>query len=263
MAQLEPLELVKSVQERLLALLHTIGHLGAVNPMEHRRLERDIGIVEVTRASDAHLLRSILASLDGDIDEAERWTQNAGQLNHPEANQARLFTLANLGFASRGLAHARQSMRAGMADVSPMFGAALAVGAFTTITRIVDETPAASQMLAAIANPSIEVARRGAKALALAGCTEDDLARVLDVAGEVLREWRLLWLDPQPGFIALDGTEGDGGAPGVHVSYRVDVSPTEAAKMESEVANRLAERDFMPIGVSVSFIGSQVERLVA
>ena len=208
-------------------------------------------------------MRSILASLEGDIDEAERWIQNAGLLNHPGANQARLFTLANLGYATRGLAHVRQSMRAGMADVSPMFGAALAVGAFTTIARIVDETPAASQVLAAIANPSIEVARRGAKALALAGCTEDELAHVLDVAGEVLRERRLLWLDPQPGFIVLDGTEGDGGTPGIHVSYRVDVSPHEAAEMASEVADRLAERDLMPVALSVSFIGSRVERLAA
>ena len=263
MAQPLPQELSQVVTNRLMLLLHNIGHLGLVDPMEHKRFERDIATIEKTNADHAHLLRSVLASLDGDLDCAEHWAMNAARLNNSQANRVRLFTLANLGYATRGLRLARESLRAGEPDVSGSFSAAIAVGAFSTVMSVVNATPAASQMLASVANPSIALARRGADALARMGTTEEDLAAVLDVAGEVQREHRLLWLDQQPGIMVLSGDEGDDGAPAVHVSYRVDMSPREAAEVTLQVADRLAQRDIMPVGISVSFVGSQIERVAA
>lgn len=266
MPMANPDELAYALGQRIDHLLLTIGRFGAVPEFERRQIDREIDRLAKTDAGNSFILRSQMACLDGQEAEAERQVSKAALCGATADRVAavRLFNLANYGRASDGLAHVRRELRAGHAGVSSMIPAAVGVGAVSTVTRVVDESVVGNQVLAAPANESIVLAKKADAALKLAGRTEDEVAAVLDVAGEVQREWGLLWLDRQPQIIALIGDESEDSAPGVHYHFRVDVTPREAADMTGDVGWRLVGRDDLArSGISVAFIGSRLQALSA
>lgn len=262
----KPDELAATISERVTGLLLSAGRFGAVPEFERRQVARDLDTLAKTDAVSSFLLQSVMASLDGDEAEAERLVAKAaalGKTGEAEAEVVRMFTLANYGRASTALAVARRVLQAGRADVSRIISAAIGVGAVSTVLRVVEESVAAGQVLAADANPSIVLAKKAAKALALAGRTEDEVAAMLDVAGDVQREHGLLWLDRQPQIIALTGDESEDSAPGLHYYFRVDVTPREAAEMTGDVGWRLVDSDLVLNGLSVAFVGSRADAVSA
>lgn len=264
MPSANPEELATAIGERIDRLLHSVGRFGSVPDFERRQIARDLDSLAKTDAASGFLFRSVMASLDGDEAEAERLAAKAAALGKAdEADVVRIFTLANYGRASAALALARRELYAGRADVSRIIPAAVGAGAMFTVTRLVEESVAAGQVLAAQANPSIQLAKKAAKSLTLAGRTEDELAAMLDVAGDVQREHGLLWLDRQPHIIALTGDESEDSAPGVHYYFRVDVTPREAAEMTGDVGWRLVDRGLVLGGLSVAFVGSRADALSA
>lgn len=263
MPQVLPESLTQRVADRLLELLHSATHSKSVQHFQRASLLRDIETIQKTDAQNAFLLRSILATLDGDIDEAERNVECARKLNAPGAAQQHLFALSNLGYAARALHVARTEMRPGVPELSNMIRAVMPVGIAQTAARVIDEAQLASQALCAAGNLAIDMARRIARSLELAGRTEDELVAILDVAGEAMRAKQLLWLDRMPHVITLTGAEGDDCAPGVHYLYRVAVSPREAAAMTSDIGWKLIERELDRPGLSVAFVGSKADAISA
>jgi hypothetical protein len=143
--------------------------------------------------------------------------------------------------------------------MSERLEAILAAGGSETILHLVTASAAASQGFSAAGNQAIETSRHAAAALKLIGQTEDDLAAIIDVAGEVQRERRLQWLDRVPQVVSLNGNESTDSAPGVHYFFRVDASPVVAAEMTGEAGWRVIDRDLQRTGLSVAFVGSRVE----
>jgi hypothetical protein len=143
--------------------------------------------------------------------------------------------------------------------MSERLEAILAAGGSETILKLVVASAAASQVFSSAANRAIENSRNAAGALQRMGRSEDELAAILDVAGEVQREHRFLWLDRVPQVISLTGEESVDSAPGVHYYFRVDASPAVAAEMTGEVGWRLVNRGLLSPGLSVAFVGSKAE----
>jgi hypothetical protein len=128
----------------------------------------------------------------------------------------------------------------------------------TSISAVVDQATAAGRTISDEANMSIVMARAAARALQLTGHTEDELAAILDVAGEVQRESGLLWLESGPDVIALTGEESEESGPGVHYYFRMDVTPSEAAAMSGEIGWRLVNRGLVRSGLTVSHVGTRL-----
>jgi hypothetical protein len=254
MTKAEPLELADAVKERLNGLTLSLGHLRTVSQFERRLIERDISNVEKTDAPAGSLLRAMLATLDGDVERLDYYLSNARKLgaSADHVDNLELVALANLGLAKRGLSLARRTMRAGRPDLSPLFLSALGVGAATTVARVIDEANAEGQLLAKPANDFIALARKVSKALAESNHIEDELSALLDLAGEILRRERLLWLDSCPRIVARTSDDRIDEPSGVHYFFRIDKPPREAARLSTELARRIvvAGLDFDELGVN-------------
>jgi hypothetical protein len=262
MPQAEPVPLAEVVHRKINDHILSCGHLRGLGTFEKASVERDIALIERSDAATAHLYRGTLAVTFGDLDGALYHFANARKLGASHTESAEVNTLSNLGFASRALTHARLVMLPGTADISAMFPAALAAGAATTVERVITESQATGQVLAEFANEYIPIARNLSTALVASGHTEDQLAAVLDVAGEVLRENRLLWLDAMPTVIAQAFATEDS-APGVHYFFRVDVSGGEGARLTGEIGWRLVDRDLVFPALTVALVGSRREGIAA
>ena len=262
MPQAQPLLLADDLLERINKLVHS-GHIGSVSEFEAARLEREIAAIAKDDAATAFVLRGILVSTSGDIEAAISNFDAARKLNAAAVDAAQMDALSNLGYASRALGLARSKMVAGSPDLSMMFPSALASGAAETVERVITDVQAFGQGLAPIANDLILLARDVAAALRSSGHTEDQLAAVLDVAGEVIREYRLLWLDQMPQVLVQSGEEDEDSAPGVHFLYRADISAAEGARLTGEIGWRLVDRDLMFTALTVAVVGMRREVLSA
>ena len=209
------------------------------------------------------MLSGILACLDGDIAEVDRCFSAARHLKEPHVDAQHLYTLSNLGYAMRTLSMAKTVINPQREDLSDYVRAATCIGGVVTAWEAVQTATANKMVLASVANAAIDVARRSSSALKLVGRSEDELVAVIDVAGEILRSRKLLWLGSSPDVIALDGSEGDESAPGVHYLFRVEVDKAEAAEMNDQLVSALVDRDLDRPGLSVSFLASKHAHLAA
>ena len=237
------------------------GHLNGPEEFERRLIERDLGILERTDPGTAHLLRADFASLFGDVERA------MGELNivreqvhgaDADLDHKELSIKSNLLFATDALVLARKSLVAGAPDLSSIMGYGLAIGAAQTLVKMIDDTQDHDQVLAASANAIIPLARQVAAALKASGRTEDELAAVINAAGELMRERKLLWIDPQPQIIALTETTDDV-SPGVHYIFRMKLTSAEAAELTGELGWRLVDLGLVDPALTVSFMGSVVQ----
>lgn len=258
------LPLAHQVLPLVLNILEERGHVGRVDAFQRARITRDLARLEETDAFSASIGYSFLASIEGDEAEAERQVQRAWLIGDKDnAQVVRLFNLSNYGRASKALALARSVIRPGSAFLSKFLQALLPIGAVSTISANVDAAVAANHVLSADANPIIVKARAVEAALNAAGRTEDELAALIDIAGDVLRERGLLWQDRGPEIVVLDGSESEDSAPSVGFHYRVAVTPKVAAEMSAAVGWRAIDRDADRLGLTVAFIGTDIAALAA
>ena len=96
----------------------------------------------------------------------------------------------------------------------------------------------------------VELARKGVAVFERNHASDASVRRMIDVAGEVLREHRLFWLDEEP----LIRTYSDDEGAGLLYQLYVGVSAEEAARMTDEVIVRLIEREIEVPGLSIAFI---------
>jgi hypothetical protein len=252
-------DLSEALSARLIELLRSIGRFGAVPEFERRKIERDLASLAKTDAAKSYLLGSIMSSINGDFEKAERSAASASALGlKVEANVIRAFNLANFGRATEALALIKSQMRSDADGLSSFISAGFAAGAVTSISRVVEEATAAGRTISSEANAAIVTAKSAARALELTGHSEEDLAAILDVAGEVQREGGLLWLDSGPNVIALTGDESEESGPGVHYYFRMDVTPSDAAAMSGEIGWRLVNRGLDRSGLTVSHVGTRL-----
>ncbi|KTT17967.1 hypothetical protein NS331_16555 [Pseudacidovorax intermedius] len=82
------------------------------------------------------------------------------------------------------------------------------------------------------------------------GIPDSEYARVLDLAGEMLRQRRLFWLDRSPRLLFDEEMD-------CHwVQFRIAVSPEDAADMTGELISLLVEADLDRLPINVSFYGA-------
>jgi hypothetical protein len=97
--------------------------------------------------------------------------------------------------------------------------------------------------------PALQLAEKASVALERLGVDEGELRSMMDVAGELLRRERMMWLGGAPDVTVLINDHA------VAVNYRLDASPQLAASLTWELAEALITRDLMRYGVTVGFIG--------
>lgn len=131
-----------------------------------------------------------------------------------------------------------------------IFMSCVSIGAFQTV---VDAVESANKEQRVITNDGcIPLARKAASVLRRLGVSEGDVAACIDVAGAMLQERRILWLNPTPDIHVVGDPEGE---PGIAMEFRLPVSPAQASEMTWEWCEKLIDGDLYRPGVTFGFVG--------
>ena len=129
------------------------------------------------------------------------------------------------------------------------FSLGLCCGAFNRLRLYLEQ---AQKMKLDFSGIPIETMLRAQAVLAAGGITDENVAAVLDFAGEVMREERFFFEGEMPD-IAID--DGPFDVPHcVYLTFKVKCSGTEAARLSSTLFGKIAERlDHIPDQLHVAF----------
>lgn len=131
-----------------------------------------------------------------------------------------------------------------------IFTSCVSIGAFQTV---VDAIESANKGQRVIKNDGcIPIARKAASVLNRLGVSEAEVAACIDVAGAMLQEHQILWLNPTPDIHVVGDAEGE---PGIAMEFRLPISAAQASDMTWEWCDKLIDADLYRAGVTFGFIG--------
>jgi hypothetical protein len=188
-----------------------------------------------------HIMYARIWELAGNIDKARYHLDNSKKLTgRIEAERASVPIFCNLGFFSDALAAARIAYHpatgCGLLIAEATLG--IACCAVRTFDAFLTQAEEMKIDLSAITKDR-ELIARAARVLEAAGVTDDAVAGMLDVAGEVMRTHKLFYQGSTPD-VDIDDRSGAGNC--VYVTYRVRATPSEAAGLYAEMAEKMMER---------------------
>lgn len=200
-------------------------------------------------AVEAMEVYAYLCQLQGDMQRADKFFQRAearGAQSLEIDNQRMLISL-NLGFASQALAHARKLAAANVLDVVEGIAQAFICGGFSLVRGYMQQLVEHDVDL----SPMRQFAqvRQIVEGTADLGFSDDQFAAVLDVAGTVMRERRLFWMEPGP-RASFDHENRC-----ASFRYRLEVTPSEASAIAGDFACRLIDAGLDAVPFAVCFIG--------
>lgn len=253
----QPMELAQSLAIEVGEFVQRITHTDAVDKFAFASLMRECERLQKSDVVRASLFKALLYSGIGDTEEMKRWFANAER--NGAADQVlveRLRHSVNHGHATQALNMAPQAFaRRGLHTLMSIADMVAAIGAFNTIVQAVGTSQERGEVLRM--TPLLDVAKRGAQVMAQLGVSDADIAAMLDVAGEMLRERKLLWQNNCIDLSVLDASQG---GPALSLAYRIDLSPAQAAQMGWALTEELVRRDLLRYGVSVDFLGTAIAK---
>ncbi|TCG08863.1 hypothetical protein BZM27_09435 [Paraburkholderia steynii] len=207
--------------------------------------------LDAAQTNRAFALRAIAYQLCGDIESAlseiDKVTAQAGL--HPDWD--RLCVLANLGFATEGLEYYRRACSPESGIFTKTVGAGISVGAFRTIAQNISR--AIKMHLSNLDSIPRQSLLDAARILEERGTEDDDVAGVVSVAGELFREYGLVFV----GSAQVDTFDVQNV---VRLSFRLAITPEQAATLHMEFLDRLDDQEIdMPSGLLVAFQGTAIE----
>lgn len=250
-----PLSLQQDLTQRANELLRNVKRLGDIPVFELRRLMSDLDRLAAVDRVTADDIRSTLYLLSGQDDAAEACIRNIERLGSPGiAAFRRLVHSINLLKSAESRESISKCFDVGFPSLVNVIESGMSVGAFSLVNSLIDQ---AQQRNLVIVDAVAQIAktRLGAAVLNKLSITDEQIGKVIDVAGDMLRSRKLVWLNDMPD-IRISGDIS--ATPGVLMAYRVDVSPSEAADMTCELVERQIAQDIDLQGFSVCFIGTDV-----
>lgn len=219
--------------------------------LDVRRWNRDADALMAVSAPEGSLVKSKLCEAVGDIEGVERWAKNAERLGVSWVTLAEhlLVSYANLGYAGKGLQVFRDCVDVSRGNIGATIRLASAVGAFEQMKTLMNKASKAGISLAdAEIWPGTD---KVAEAVERAHISDDECAKVIDVAGEVMRKHRLFWTGERHDFIV------DSEQPSVLMRFSVDVSYADACSMNLEAIDLLIDRNLDASSFKIDFVGAR------
>lgn len=183
---------------------------------------------------------------------AKRAVRNIAALGAKSTAELTEFRLeANFLNATLALALSAKAISApGDYGLGKIFTSCMSIGAFQTV---VDAVESANKEQRVIMNDGcIPTARKAASVLNRLGVSEAEVAACIDVAGVMLQERKILWLNPTPDIHVVGDEEGE---PGIAMEFRLPVSAAQATDMTWEWCDKLIDADLYRAGVTFGFVG--------
>jgi hypothetical protein len=255
MAQAQPLKLAEQLADDLNRFAASVTHTDGYDEREFNRLWSVCERLQSTDVVTASLQKSFLCSTTGDFAGTERWVKNA-EFNGgaDDARRQRVIHLVNHGFGTKALALVdMQLSHRGGEPLMQAASRAAAIGAFGKIVDAVVQSQANGEVVQM--TNLYATALNATKIADELGVTDANIAAMVDVAGELLRENKLFWQHTLPDITLLDASQG---GPSLGIEYRVGVPPEQATQLGWRLTEQLIERGLDHNGVYVAFLGTAV-----
>lgn len=223
-----------------------------------RLLEREINKLAQASAAEANLCMINLAMACGDWPEVQRLAANVRRLGTGFAVDVDRFEMVaalNLGYFARAAVLYRVLARPESGILGWVLPAGLICASFSDLIHASKKAAAATIELSEVGRAALEVAVDANAALQVLHVSDDDVRAMIEIAGEVLREHELFWLDRLPMVRVMNDADGTG----LLYEFRVAVDATTACELTDEVLDRLIERELDRPGVTFSFCGSPAQ----
>lgn len=250
MANIQLATIAKRIDEQMNARMLNMSKFIDENDFQMLRWEDEIKQLQKADAACAFSCRALLAHMRGDIDAMEQHMSTAERLKYPQesSGMARLCAYSNLGFATKALDYFRVYVDIKYGNLCESVVTGCCIGAFQQVGTVMNQARAAKLELP----HANQMATMGQAALVLQrmGVTDDQCAKVVDAAGEVLRSRKLFWVDLYP-MITVNEDSGT-------VAMRMNVATTAAVAtaMTLETADKLISANLDQLPFYVHFIGS-------
>jgi len=245
---------INRIGARIRDILGDAAHYLSPDDFVFRRILRDCDALMKVDPIQGHLATAMALQLSGDEQGVRRHFANARRLTpDPDGQIAHLWAqaTANLGLFSESHRALAESLTAQSGFFPYRAGLAVTVGAFHLLFERLHE--ALSKNIAMLYGLPLEKAYQALAALDREPASDEDVAAMLDVAGEVLRDRKMFYLDHGPRWKVLT----EAGIHMVHFVFRVQGDPEKVADMNYELAMRTAERiDRIALTFHVSFTGA-------
>ena len=229
------------------------SNFSAPNSFEVRRLRAEIDKLNHANAAEASLCRAVLATACGDWPDSQRWVLNARNLGMVwESASVGFVSASNLGYFGEAAAMYPSVVGVMSAPAADHLAQGLICASFRALIDAVAPLQRAKIEIGELHTQAVEVAMKAHAVITRLGVTEADVQAVLNVAGEVLREHRLFWLDKEPRIDMID--DEDGAA--LMYQFRIGVDAKRANNLTDEVLMIMIERDLDKPGLCFSFLSS-------
>lgn len=249
-----PQTIAQELQDRMQVLIERAVSYRDEADFELASLARDARKLLAADAASAHVVLGMLECLKGRKDTSDRHFDSARSLHAPISLLANWWCAKlNLGYMSEAeaLTSVMLDPRSDIKSFLTTGPIAFTCGSIKATCELIDRANAMNTDLKSF---PVETYRRAQKLMDEFGLSDSDLADVLDVAGEVLREHKLFYAGPAAKLEVID-------APfypdrGLYFLFDVGTSAADAAGMYAELAGKMCDKfDPLPEGVHVSFRG--------
>lgn len=245
-----PATIENSLRERIDAVLIARTTFGSADDFEVKALLRDADKLARADAFGASLIKAEVYGLCGDRRQFEYWLANAAKIRRgSEIFRSESVGLSNLGYFSEAAITFEGAMQPVHGQVGALFHIGLINCCFKSMVNAAEYAKQAGIELDA---DLVELARKADYVLGRVGVSEDQVRRVTDVAGEVLREHNLLWHGAGPLIRMFSDDEGAG----MLFQLYVVTTDEKAAQLTDEVLGLLIDRDIAAPGFSFSFVAA-------
>lgn len=251
----QPLTVEEDISEPLRSFIGGVRHVGDYDFFAYRQIFRKSEEIQKVDVVRANCIQAALFSITGQFDKFEAALLNA------ERNNGRVFAVhrwymhyANHLFAKKTF-DLIDEVCANRLDQTLMhlLSAAVAVGAFRKSLSIVEDAQQRGEVLKM--TNLIEVIKKSSRILDGDGISEGHALGIVDIAGSIMRDKKLVWLDSLPEVQCLEAGQG---GPVVSIAYHVAVSPSEAANMTWELISRRIDAGLESSAFQVSFTGVEL-----
>lgn len=242
----------QTIGNELTAAVNALMHSSYLHPDDLRLqvLRLRLDTLATVDLPESLLLRAFLEHFTGNIERVEEIVEAAVAAGATEARVAAVRgpTLINLGYFSRarGLLSSAADPRKG--SFSSLRTYLLWSGA---VIKSVEYARESEKMgMAQAEDAMIQLSHRAAEILQEHQVSDGELSEILDLAGEVMRRHRAIFVGAYPELEVLE----DERPPIVHMTFPLELPPSEVADANFELAELFALREgFVPEVLHVSF----------
>jgi hypothetical protein len=252
MSVIQPATIENTIQSQLNVHIDKMARHDDATEFQLASWNREIGkLAKVDRAT-ACLYWAMLAHVQGKVEDTESFLRESATLkvNPYELDDMSLTVYSNLLMASKSLKFFNQFVSIENQNIGMAINRALICGAFQGTIKLMNQAEAAQIDLTS--NIVLKKQYQAALILKKLNISDEDCAKVIDVAGETLRSHKLFWIGRSPKIYSNTDFQF------VQIKFEIKATPENAAHMTSETVDKLIELNLHDLPLSVSFVGNLI-----